>query len=728
MRASLVVVAACLAAVLLAPPASLGAAPNTPYLVDGVQAPDPLAGGRWAERLAAAGDLTGDGVNDFFVAAPFHGALGMSATGRVYLLSGATRSVQYAIGSPQIQQGSKFGFAISVLGDVSGDGQDDLAVGTDAQKVGANDQQGKAWVFNGKTGALLYALDNPYPQAGNARFGSPVGRAGDLNGDGRSEVIVGAPGNDNPGNCSVQNPADCRPDEGETFIFDGYSGALLRRLNLPAEDRRSPCSPPGACEAFGLAVQGPGDVDGDGVTDQVVTAGGYDYYTGAGTACGTAEPNGCNENQGRMYLFSGKTGSLIRKLDDPEPQPEANFGFQDAAPLSPGDVDGDGRADVYANGFTQSNPANGADGIEEGLAWVFSGRTGAVLYKLEDPTPTRGGQFGFAMARTDYDKDGKPDLYVGQDPHHLTPNADQNGGTYVMSGRDGSPLKSFELPESDRQPTSPPGAGRGPNLGWSVAAPGDLNRDGEPDYVAGSPFLDVGDTPDQGRLYAFLSLASRDFPDPPAPPSEAVPAAPFAGCPALTANLIRGTAAANLITGTVMADRIFAGTGNDTVDALAGNDCVALEDGADRGEGGAGNDVMLGGLDTDRVSGGAGTDLLLGGQDDDRIEGGPGNDGAFGDHGNDSVLGGPGNDLLDGVSGDDRVVGGPGRDRIDGGSGNDRLDGGAGRDRLSGGSGKDRVAARDRQRDRISCGRGRDNVVADRIDRVARDCQRVRRR
>lgn len=167
-------------------------------------------------------------------------------------------------------------------------------------------------------------------------------------------------------------------------------------------------------------------------------------------------------------------------------------------------------------------------------------------------------------------------------------------------------------------------------------------------------------------------------------------ATPFAGCPASASLVIRGTSAANTLAGTVRGDRIFAGTGNDRVDGLAGDDCIDLGPGADRGQGGPGADLVLGGS------------------------------------GNDRIHGTGGNDSLSGSSGRDRMNGGSGNDSIAGNSGGDRLTGGSGGDRISGGSGNDRIAARDGRRDRISCGRGRDRVVADRIDRVARDCERVR--
>ncbi len=118
---------------------------------------------------------------------------------------------------------------------------------------------------------------------------------------------------------------------------------------------------------------------------------------------------------------------------------------------------------------------------------------GPPIHDIKDPTPAEGGQFGWSLAKTDYNKDGTPDLYVGQSPHHVSGSGiDQSGGTYVYNGRDGSLLKSLELPASDAQPGA--SGNNGSNLGWAIAAPGDLNGDGEPDYVAGAPFTDVGTT------------------------------------------------------------------------------------------------------------------------------------------------------------------------------------------------------------------------------------------
>jgi Ca2+-binding RTX toxin-like protein len=78
--------------------------------------------------------------------------------------------------------------------------------------------------------------------------------------------------------------------------------------------------------------------------------------------------------------------------------------------------------------------------------------------------------------------------------------------------------------------------------------------------------------------------------------------------------------------------------------------------------------------------------------------------------------------------GNDRLDGGPGNDHLDAGRGFDRLLGGPGRDVLSGGPASDLLFSLDGERDILRCGAGVDAVVADRLDSVARDCERVSRR
>lgn len=491
------------------------------YSASPLEAPergDPTAGAssaNWGERMREAPDLDGDGAPDLVVGNPAYTSRCCQREGRAYVVSGRDRSVIYTVPAPTASEGAGFATFVAVFTGPAGPA---VAIGSSREAVEGRKAQGRAYVFSlGATGAtLLYALDDPTPEA-DARFGERIGRAGDVtgHGNGASDLIVAAPGHDVPTGCGASpdpDPAACRLNVGQAFVFDGASGALVRALDMPTGDAGTPpsCNRRNSCGSFGSAVQSPGDVDLDGRGDQLVSAYGFDFSTGSGSGCDQPEPSGCNEGQGRQYLFSGADGRVLATVDDPEPQPGAKFGFQDVAPDSPGDVNGDAVPDLYANGFEQAGPA----GPDEGGAWVFDGKKtvgegrGVVMYKIRDPSPSLGGQFGWSMARTDFEPDGTPDLLVGSAPHHLTPGPgapwpDQRGGAAVLKGSDGKVLEVLE-PSPNLVETGANG-NLGSNLGWSVAAPGDVDADGKPDYVAGAPYTDVGGVRDQGRIVFFLS-------------------------------------------------------------------------------------------------------------------------------------------------------------------------------------------------------------------------------
>ncbi len=122
-----------------------------------------------------------------------------------------------------------------------------------------------------------------------------------------------------------------------------------------------------------------------------------------------------------------------------------------------------------------------------------------------------------------------------------------------------------------------------------------------------------------------------------------------------------------------------------------------------------------------------GDDVLSGTPFKDFLDGYGGNDDVFGLQGPDLLRGEVGNDHLNGGSGADVLVGGPGNDVVNGGDGNDRVIVERGHDRVSAGGGNDLIESVNRSRDVISCGPGHDTVFADPNDRVARDCERVRR-
>jgi PA domain/RTX calcium-binding nonapeptide repeat (4 copies) len=138
-------------------------------------------------------------------------------------------------------------------------------------------------------------------------------------------------------------------------------------------------------------------------------------------------------------------------------------------------------------------------------------------------------------------------------------------------------------------------------------------------------------------------------------------------------------------------------------------------------------DTIIGSRFGDRIRGRRANDALRGRAGRDCLVGNAGRDQMSGHGHADRLLGNAGRDRVAGNAGRDRLFGNQGNDRLLGGGGRDRLRGGPGRNRYLAGAGADRVFARNDKRDRIRCGKGRDRVVADRNDRVAGDCERVRR-
>ena len=229
---------------------------------------------------------------------------------------------------------------------MNGDGKADIVVGADGESMGSKASQGRAYVFSGADGSLLFTLDTPNPQ-GLGYFGvNPA--VGDVNGDGKADIVVGAPGENAGGN----------DHQGRAYVFSGADGSLLFTLDTP--------NPP-ANGYFGVNTVAVGDVNGDGKADIAVGA--------------PDENAGGNAAQGRMYVFSGADHSLLWTLDTPNPQANGYFGFRGAV----GDVNGDGKADIAVAAYGESVAGNAG----QGRAYVFSLASGPPPTPTPTPTPRR---------------------------------------------------------------------------------------------------------------------------------------------------------------------------------------------------------------------------------------------------------------------------------------------------------------------------------------------------
>jgi hypothetical protein len=313
--------------------------------------------------IAAAGDLNGDGFGDLAVGAPGH----LSNTGRVHVYLGSATGFRdlpdLSVDGPDGPD-SYFGVALAGGGDFNRDGFGDLAVG--ANRAGGG---GRVHVYYGSPLGLSGrpSLTLPGPMEMGARFGNALANAGDLDGDGDSELVVGADG--------------FGSFAGRVYVFSGGASGLS--TTAQTLDRLQGGQ-------FGIAVAGVGDLNGDGLPD---------LAAGATTI---------DAGRGQVMVYHGSRTALsttpAAELNGPDAQ-MADFG---GAISAAGDTDGDGYGDLLTS-------ASRFDDFT-GRAYLFRGGpmgvAGAMPQRLELMTAPRGFFGGALVGGRDYNNDGFGDVAV----------------------------------------------------------------------------------------------------------------------------------------------------------------------------------------------------------------------------------------------------------------------------------------------------------------------------
>ena len=313
------------------------------------------AGNRLGLTVAGAGHVNLNGAEDFVVGEPEY-TDGIANVGRAHAYDGATGAKLHTWESTGYDD--YFGWSVDGVGDVNGDGYDDVVVGAPSDY--GFGKAGYVKVFSGKTGATIHTFQGDSP---NDLFGQRVAGVGDCTGDHVPDILVAAIGDYTTG------------AQGYVRLFSGANGSLRYTIPSPLSS-----SPPG----FGDALAGIDDVNGDGKADILIGFPNDDRY---GTSGGSFWVHSGVDGFG-LYRHFGSTGDRLG-----------------SALSGLGDVNGDGVPDYLVG---KENPT----GIP-GTVRVFSGQTNTVLHGLTGSIADNG--FGEAVnGGSDLNGDGVPDYLVGE--------------------------------------------------------------------------------------------------------------------------------------------------------------------------------------------------------------------------------------------------------------------------------------------------------------------------
>lgn len=413
------------------------------------------AGAEFGSSLADIGDFDRDGFADLAIGAHYFNVGTDTGAGAVFLFDGGMPQ-----GTPPFarldgqSRDEHFGEAVAGGRDLDGDGLPDLVVGAPLRNAGALAAAGGVDVFRGGGTMPPILWTSVHGEAADDWFGQSVA-VGDLDGDGKAELVVGAPYNDRNGSAA-----------GAVFIYHGASQPPLTLWKVLVGEAPN--------DQFGWSVTCPGDMDGDGYGDVVV---GARLHGVIGKIAA-----------GRAYLFHG--GPAMDATADGSWTGEAANDWFGQSVAAPGDVDGGGRPDLLVGA-----PYNDRNGSASGAAYLFRGELppgspASAIFVGESANA----QFGWALGGGgDVDGDGLPDMVVGA---RFQAAGSMSAAGRIYTFRGGSPPSTAPLGTAD---------GEAPDdwLGNAVTiGRGFFNTSNRSSLLAAAP-LDDHNGANAGRTYAW---------------------------------------------------------------------------------------------------------------------------------------------------------------------------------------------------------------------------------